>query len=140
MPIGVYDRTKSKPNGGIFKKGHTFSKKEKNGSWKGGIIYARGYVYIYHPNHPFRIKKGYVKRSRLVMEKHLGRYLTPKEIIHHKGIKYPMNSVENKQDDRIENLKLFANKREHTSFHGRIRNPKGSLWGRNAKKSNQFLG
>ncbi|MBA7545078.1 hypothetical protein ES705_37441 [subsurface metagenome] len=42
------------------------------------------------------------------MEKHLGRYLRPEEIVHHD---------KEKDDDRIENLKLFATVSEHVSFH-----------------------
>jgi len=56
-------------------KGHNL-KGNKRG-WKGGRSVQNGYVYIYSPNHPNRnaMGKGYVKRARLVMENHLGRYL-----------------------------------------------------------------
>ena len=51
------------------------------------------------------------------MEEIIGRYLIPPEMVHHKGIKYPFGSIENKQDDRPENLQLFANRKKHTKFH-----------------------
>ncbi len=76
-----------------------------------------GYVYIYQPKHSFCTSVGYVMRSRFTMEQHLGRYLTKKEIVHHKGIKYPLDSIENKQDDRIENLNLCSGRKEHSFYH-----------------------
>ena len=82
--------------------------------WKGGITKdGKGYVLILKPDHPRSNGHGYVKRSRLVMEQHLGRYLEPKEIPHHKN--------EVKDDDRIENLRLFASPGEHISFHNHLR-------------------
>lgn len=93
-----------KNNPGAFKAG------EKNSNWNGGItIHSDGYVCILKPEHPYSNSYGYVRRSRLVMEKHLGRYLDPKEIPHHKN--------EIRDDDRIENLRLFASNGKHISFH-----------------------
>ena len=90
----------------------------KNPNWKGGkLIDTNGYILIHCPNHPFCDKRKYILEHRLVMEKHLRRYLKPKEIVHHKGIKYPLGSIENKQDNRIENLKLFENFVKHFAFH-----------------------
>jgi len=96
-------------------------KGKDNPQWKGGIKKELGYIKIYKPDHPFCDDKGYVRRSRLVMEKHLGRYLKPKEVIHHKGIKYPIGSIENKSDDRIENLVLFPSHSKHTKFENNFR-------------------
>jgi hypothetical protein len=58
-----------------------------------------GYVMIYSPNHPMK-KGSYVMEHRLVMEKHLGRYLKPEELVHHKNGK--------KDDNRIENLEIMS--------------------------------
>ena len=88
---------------------------------KGFRTHSNGYKYIYKPEHPFAQKYPYILGHRLVMEKHLSRYLMPEEVVHHKGIKYPIGSVENKQDNRIENLELFPNKSEHIRFHNNLR-------------------
>ena len=54
---------------------------EKHPNWKGGrTITSDGYVCIRSPNHPHQDNKKYVKEHRLVMEKHLGRYLKPEEV------------------------------------------------------------
>lgn len=98
---------KLKNNPGAFKG------REENPNWNGGIsINEKGYVLILKPDHPYSNYYGYVKRSRLVMEKHLGRHLEPKETIHHKN--------EIKHDDRIENLSLFDSGGEHTGFHNSL--------------------
>lgn len=88
----------------------------KNASWKGGRYTSKGRVMIMVKTHPYS-RRGYVRRSRLTMEKMLGRYLKPCEIVHHKGIKYPFGSTENKQDDRPQNLQLFPNQAAHAKFH-----------------------
>lgn len=83
----------------------------KNHQWKGGRIIKKGrnsYIHIKNRSHPFAVN-GYVPEHRLVMEKHLGRYLTRKEVVHHIN--------ENTFDNRIENLHLFKNNSEHTKHH-----------------------
>ena len=104
---------------GWFKKGQTVG--HKNASWKGGEIKKNDYIYTYMPKHPFAIKAGYIKRANLVMEKIIGRYLEPEEVVHHKGVKYPFGSIENKQDDSPENLQLFSNSSAHQKFHHFLR-------------------
>lgn len=104
----------------LFKKGHKVSDATRkkislatrginNGSWKGGISRnSEGYILLKSHNHPFKNCSGYVFEHRLVMEKHLGRYLTKHEIVHH------INGIKN--DNRIENLELMdraAHMREH---------------------------
>ena len=74
-----------------------------NNMWKGGIIDAgQGYIMVLTPNHPNASSTGYVREHRLVMEKHLGRYLFSDETVHRK------NGV--KSDNRIENLELWSSR------------------------------
>jgi hypothetical protein len=71
--------------------------------WNGGkTVNSQGYVLIHTPEHPHCSKRGYVREHRLVMEKKLGRYLEPNEVVHHKNGK--------KDDNRIENLELMKKK------------------------------
>ena len=83
---------------------------EKSSNWKGGRVkHSQGYIQLYQPNHPSRKNSSnlYCYEHRLVMEKYLGRYLKPEEVIHH------INGI--KTDNSIENLKLFANISQHLS-------------------------
>jgi HNH endonuclease/NUMOD3 motif-containing protein len=87
---------------------------EKNASWKGGRIKdSRGYWRIWSPTHPFKDYYGYVFEHRLVMEKHLGRYITREELVHH------INEI--KTDNRIENLRLMT-REEHSKLHFKNKN------------------
>lgn len=94
-----------------WNKGKRFPEKlgKNNSNWKGGTTKSGGYILVHSPNHPFCDAHNYVKRSRLVMEKHIGRYLLRTEIVHH------INEI--KSDDRIKNLKLFPSESEHQMFH-----------------------
>lgn len=53
------------------------------------------YVGVYAPNHPAATKRGYVMEHRLVMEAHIGRYLTPDEIVHHLDGDTYRNTIDN---------------------------------------------
>jgi len=106
---------------------------EKSSHWDGGkMMDSYGYVLIYSPGHPHpRMMNGtkYVLEHRLVMEKHLGRYLTKDEVVHH------INEI--RDDNRIENLELMSRKK-HQSYHSGKLFPKGSLFGKNAIKEKAY--
>ena len=59
-------------------------------------------------------KKGFVFEHRLVVAKALDRCLLPWEVVHHKGVKYPLDSIENRSDNRYpENLELLPTRKYH---------------------------
>ena len=79
-------------------------------AWKGGKRkHTEGYILLYSPSHPNKDNKLEVLEHRLVMEQHLGRYLTKKEVVHH------INEI--RTDNRIENLMLFPDNAKHLLFH-----------------------
>lgn len=86
--------------------------------WKSGKhITGRGYIKIWKPLHPNNIN-GYCYEHRIVMEQHLGRYLTYDEVIHHKN--------KNKGDNRIENLELMT-RADHCGLHSKQNWQSGAL-------------
>jgi len=81
----------------------------QNPVWKGGkYISTEGYVFMKCEGHPRANKGGYVFEHILVMEKHLGRYITKSENVHHK------NHV--RTDNLIENLEVLT-RGQHTRHH-----------------------
>ena len=85
--------------------------REKHPQWKGGRLKRQsGYIIILNHSHPYN-RNGYVREHRLVMENYLGRYLKPEEVVHH------INGI--RDDNRLENLQLFANNLLHNLFHKR---------------------
>lgn len=94
---------------------------EKHHNWKGGKHKnAQGYMLILQRDHPHANKCGYILYSRYVMENHIGRFLKKGETIHH------INHI--RDDDRIENLKLFSSVGEHLSFHNSYRDYSKHKW------------
>lgn len=73
--------------------------------WKEKTINTQGYILVWSPDHPHADNHKRVREHRLVMEKHLGRYLLPKEDIHHK------NGI--KTDNQLKNLELLSSRSEH---------------------------
>lgn len=82
--------------------------RERHPSWKGGKVLRSGYIYHKVYDHPKAGKQGYVAEHRLVMEKHIGRYLEKQEAVHH----IDGNILNNK----IGNLQLFATHGQHTKI------------------------
>ena len=69
---------------------------------------SSGYVLAYVPKHPKAHSDGYVMLHTVLMERNIGRYLEPNEVVHH--------ITHNRKDNRIENLKLM-DKKEHMKLH-----------------------
>lgn len=81
----------------------------KNPSYKGGKYIKGGYVLVSCRFHPRADKDGYVRQHFLVVEKYLGRFINPKEEIHH------INKI--RFDNRVKNLIVFKSKGYHKAFH-----------------------
>jgi len=83
---------------------------ENNYRWRGGRYYdSYGYVLAQSPTHPHANGNGYVFEHRLVMEAHLGRTLSPTEVVHH------INGIPD--DNRRENLERFDSQSDHVRWH-----------------------
>ena len=91
-----FDAIKIKPDG---------SKKFKRGA-------EGGHIMVKQRAHPYANKMKDVAEHRLVMESHIGRYLTPQERVHHINLK--------KDDNNLNNLVLFSSDSEHFKSHGSL--------------------
>ena len=69
--------------------------------WKGGRKKNGDYYMLLQPHHPAANPNGYVLEHRLVMEKKLGRFLRPEEVVHHINGKGRDNRNENFASSRI---------------------------------------
>lgn len=90
-------------------------RKDKCSRWKGGKkIRKDGYVLVCVPDNypnPSDISSSgtkYALEHRVVMELHIGRYLTKQEVVHHVD--------ENPSNNDISNLRLYATQAEHIRF------------------------
>ncbi len=78
--------------------------------WRGGRKgHSAGYVRVWLPQSSMAHSDGYVYEHRLVMSAHIGRDLEPEEVCHHQN--------EIRDDNRLDNLMLFANQAEHIAYH-----------------------
>jgi len=80
---------------------------ENSSNWNGGKTISRGYVWLRKPNHP-HAHNGYIKEASFMVEKYLGRYLLPGEVVHHRS---------KKDDNRPHMLMVFSNNSAHMRFH-----------------------
>ena len=96
----------------------TYHTADNSLGWKGGRTADHGYILVkLQPDdffYPMTNHDGYVREHRLVVARALNRCLLPWEVVHHKGKKYPLGSIENKQDNRYpENLELLGSSAKH---------------------------
>lgn len=79
---------------------------ERNHFWQGGYaVDEDGYILEHRPDHPHATNGGYVRQHRLVMERQLGRYLEPGEVVDHKN--------RDTSDNDPGNLDLYPSNAEH---------------------------
>lgn len=77
-------------------------------------VRAKGYRDLRQLGHPYAVD-GYVREHRLVVERVIGRYLMPWEVVHHDD--------GNKLNNAAYNLILFASAAAHTRHHNSLVDP-----------------
>lgn len=121
------EKTKAKISDALIGKPSSLKGKPKPNEWRENLSKAKkgqilkpskygghrkrrkdGYIAVFCPHHPMKTKEGYVMEHILVMEEHIGRYVTRDEVVHHK------NHI--RDDNRLENLELMTFK-EHAGLH-----------------------
>lgn len=98
----------SKARKKFIKKNPDFQSGPKNPSWKGDKIKTRRRVKCPKEFKSMATKEGRVLLHRLLVAQAIGRPLRNKEKVHH------LNS--NELDNRLENLSLFSNQKDHMLF------------------------
>lgn len=79
-----------------------YSKKEHGGNWKNGVRILGRYIGVWNTK-----RQWYDLEHRVIMEKHLGRKLSPVEVVHHINF--------DSHDNRTENLIVCKDEMEHKS-------------------------
>jgi hypothetical protein len=79
---------------------------EHNYFWAGGrTVDKSGYILLKRNDHPYATKSGYVREHRLVVERQLGRYLLPTEVVDHID--------GNRANNDPANLRVFQRNADH---------------------------
>lgn len=107
--FGIFDEDKSTVIKSALNKKYPDGRfGDQASNWKGGRHKTKdGYIEVYAPDHPYA-RNGKVFEHRLVMEKMLGRYLKPDEIVHH------LDGVKDRNDPS--NLEV-KHRGQHVSEH-----------------------
>jgi len=106
--LPITDETRAKLS--AWQKGKEGLRGDENSNWKGGKYDGSdGYKYV------LIAPMTYMAEHRLLMQNHLGRKLTPDDIVHHKN--------RDKADNRLENLQVMTRSEHMIEHHEEITRP-----------------